>query len=378
MFILPAVALLCYAEPIMAAVGVPPVNAADVGVYGRMMIGTLWLQLLDNHLEAIFINLKYIKLATLNALFTGVGVNVCCTYFFVMHLELGMKGIALAQLVAFFLRVVTWIVMVVGYGLARTVLIPPKGSGRTDPLISYAETCVYFGQAVPQYGSIIAGWLIFELQVVLLTNVPHVTLPMRSAGAVWINAEGTMAAIQAGWIQVARMRALKLLGRRDPGASRSFAILLLLATMFVTLLNVPLLTDSGATALSRLLSNDPEVVHWFRGLVWVLVVHTQTRIVDLTCASILVPIGWARTRVAVIFTSFWLIGAPISTVGALTDAFTTSMLTKLQLCMVCSVIGQGINAVCYSSLLLRLDWDRAARLIAARANTDQRARPLAS
>ena len=33
---------------------------------------------------------------------------------------------------------------------------------------------------------------------------------------------------------------------------------------------------------------------------------------------------------------------------------------------------------CYSSLLLRLDWDRAARLIAARANTDQRARPLAS
>ena len=61
-----------------------------------------------------------------------------------------------------------------------------------------------------------------------------------------------------------------------------------------------------------------------------------------------------------------------------TDVLTTSMLTKLQLCMLCSVIGQGINAVCYSALLLRLDWDKAARVIAARANTDRRQRLVTS
>ena len=370
-FILPAVTVLIYAEPVMLAVGVPRVNAVAVGVYARLMIATCWLQLLDNHLEALFINFKYVRLATLNALLSGVGINVGCSYLFVMHLELGMKGAALAQLAAFAARVLLWMAMLLGCGLTRTALLPPKGSGRTDPLVSLAETCVYFGQAAPQYGSMMAGWLIFELQVVLLTNIPNVTLPMRSAGSVWINCEGTMAAIQSGWIQVARMRALKLMGRRDPGASRSFAVLLLLATAVVTLVNVPLLTDAGGAALSRLLSNDPAVVHWFRGLVWVLIVHTQTRIVDLTCASILVPMGWARTRLAVIFTSFWLVGAPISIVGALTDALTTHMLTKLQLCMLCAVIGQTINAVCYGGLLLQLDWGKAAHVIAARANTDR-------
>ena len=170
------------------------------------------------------------------------------------------------------------------------------------------------------------------------------------------------------------MRAIKLLGRRDPGAARAFALLLALATAMVTLLNVPLLTNAGADALSGLLSNDPQVVHWFRGLVWVLVVHTETRIVDLTCSSVLVPMGWPRSRVAIAFISFWLIGAPISIIGSLTDVVHASPLTRLQLCMLCSVIGQLVNAVCFGTVLLRLDWNEAARVIAARANTDRDAR----
>lgn len=207
--------------------------------------------------------------------------------------------------------------------------------------------------------------------MVLLTNIPGVTLPMRAAGAAWINCEGTFAAIQAGWIGVARMRALTLLGARDPGAPRAFGVLLALATGLVALLNVPLLTEAGANALSRLLSNDPDVVKWFGGLVWVLVAHTQSRIVDLTCASLLVPMGWPRTRLAVIFISFWLVGAPLAIVGCLTDLLTSSLGTKLQLCMLCTVVAQTLNAVCYGTLLLRLDWDQAARVIAARANTDR-------
>ena len=44
-------------------------------------------------------------------------------------------------------------------------------------------------------------------------NIPGISSAGRAAGADWINVEGTVAAIQGGWIQVCRMRCLKLLGR---------------------------------------------------------------------------------------------------------------------------------------------------------------------
>ena len=171
-FILPAVAVLLCAEPIMVAVGVPRINAQGVGVYARYMIGTMWLTLLDNHLEAIFINLSYVKIATLNALVTGIFVDVACTYFFIGRLELGMYGAALAQLTVRTVRVIIWIAMLWACGLVRDVLIPPMGSGLTDPLVTWSETYVYFGQVIPQYGSIVAGWFIFELQVRNLPTAP--------------------------------------------------------------------------------------------------------------------------------------------------------------------------------------------------------------
>ena len=43
---------------------------------------------------------------------------------------------------------------------------------------------------------------------------------------------------------------------------------------------------------------------------------------------------------------------------------------KVQLCMACTSIGQFFNGLTYGLLLLRTDWDKAARTIEARANTD--------
>uniref|UniRef100_A0A7S2DNA8 Uncharacterized protein n=1 Tax=Haptolina brevifila TaxID=156173 RepID=A0A7S2DNA8_9EUKA len=138
----------------------------------------------------------------------------------------------------------------------------------------------------------------------------------------------------------------------------------------VGLLNVPLLVPAGARALSLLMSDDTTVAHNFRQLILVLVVHSQSRIVDLTCASVLVPMGKPRMRVGIAVFSFWLVATPIASVGALTNAFTTSVLVKVQLCVACTSIGQVLNALCYGGYLLRLDWSDAARLITARANTD--------
>lgn len=66
MCILPSIVALCFADVILAAVGVPPSNAQGVGVYSRYMVVTAWLTLLDNHLENCFINFRYVNTAAAN------------------------------------------------------------------------------------------------------------------------------------------------------------------------------------------------------------------------------------------------------------------------------------------------------------------------
>jgi len=211
---------------------------------------------------------------------------------------------------------------------------------------------------------------------VLLTNIPHVSHAARAAGAIWVSVEGIIASCQASWKQVAKNRCLYLLGSADPGAPRSLGVLLALAFLFVGMLNVPLLLPHTVDALSHLMSNDDEVFAVFRQLVWVLVVHSQTRIVDQICGSILVPIGWPRLGVLITFVSFWLVAAPIAIVAALTDMLATTLLARVAFCVACTSIAQGLNALCYGILLLRLDWAAAAQFVIMHANTDRGVAPL--
>ena len=113
-----------------------------------------------------------------------------------------------------------------------------------------------------------------------------------------------------------------------------------------------------------------------RQLVWVLVVHSQTRIVDQICGSMLVPIGWGRLGVSITFVSFWLVAAPIAVVAALTDMLATTLLARVKFCVACTSIAQALNALCYGILLLRLDWAAAAKVVSSVANNDLVVAPL--
>ena len=85
------------------------------------------------------------------------------------------------------------------------------------------------------------------------------------------------------------MRTLKLLGRLDPAAPRAFAAQLLLAFLLVAVLTVPLIVYPQKIA--ALVSDDAEVAGWLEAIVGILVPHMLTRIVNLVCAQILIPMG---------------------------------------------------------------------------------------
>ena len=71
------------------------------------------------------------------------------------------------------------------------------------------------------------------------------------------------------------------------------------------------------------------------------------------------------------FVGFYIIGAPISAVVALSDYVTTSVITKMSFCVAATAIAQTCIAVFGYLFLLRMDWGKAAAIIKARAHTDK-------
>merc|ERR1719495_678332 len=87
--------------------------------------------------------------------------------------------------------------------------------------LGYAK-CATFNSLITGVGIDVACsyWFIFELQILALTNIQGIPDAAVAAGAIWVQSESTMAAIQNGWISATQMRSLKLLGKRDPGAKK--------------------------------------------------------------------------------------------------------------------------------------------------------------
>ena len=56
--------------------------------------------------------------------------------------------------------------------------------------------------AAPTIASNFSGWLIFELQIIALTNVHGVSTAQVAASAIWVQCEQALSAAQSGWIQV--------------------------------------------------------------------------------------------------------------------------------------------------------------------------------
>ena len=231
-----------------------------------------------------------------------------------------------------------------------------------------------FGRlAAPTIASNFSGWLIFELQIVALANVRGVSTAQVAAGAIWVQCEQALSAAQSGWIQVISMRTLVLLGKRDPGAARAFFLLVLLSSLLVGAYNAALYAAAGA--VTRFVSNDADVRAAFGGVVWVLIPHTQSRILFIAATCLFVPLGKPLLSIAATFFCFYALATPAVGALALTDLATTDVHAKMALCMGATCIAQVPLALFGLSYCSTLDWLRAGRLINARANTDKREAP---
>ena len=220
-------------------------------------------------------------------------------------------------------------------GGEEAVAPPATTKRRRERLCDPKEARIFASLGAPGIGSNLSGWLIFELQILALANIhvrrswslplssrladpprlrrrtrshtnrlrsrrpppaarrppnpllltrAHAAAPMLAqgippaalaAGAVWIQCEQCIAAVQTGWIQVVQIRTLALMGRSDPGAPRAYALMCLLGSLCVACVSVAIGVSIGP--LSRLLSHDRDTQLWLRRILWVLVPHNQTR-----------------------------------------------------------------------------------------------------
>jgi Na+-driven multidrug efflux pump len=208
----------------------------------------------------------------------------------------------------------------------------------------------------------------------VLSNIHGISHAARAAGAIWVQFEMTLGASQQGWIQAIQMRTLKLMGREEvPGAPRAFTINVVLAAVFVALMNIPLLM--APRGFSNLVSNDPDVAGHFRSIVWVLALHSQFRVMYFSLGEILIPLGRRNFKICANVVAFWVIAAPLTCVAALTDTFTRDKTRKMAFCFLCCVLANALLTIVFGVYLLRLDWRRAARVVAGRANTDRPVEP---
>jgi len=366
LIMIPLFVLQIFSDHIMHALGVPQVNAHDVGVYCRLMVITAIMTILDGNIESAFVNLGYARSATLNSFVCGIGIDIGATFLLIYKWDMGVEGAALAQLGVKVARVTVWAALAVYYGLVRKLFVAPAGS---EKLFPRREVKVFLSLAAPQILSNFAGWFIFELQVMALANIEGITQDALAAGAVWVQIESSLAAAQDGWIRTTSMRSLVLLGKQDPGARKAFGLFTLLASAVVAVSNIFLFIFQDG--LCKMVSNDEAVREWLGKIVWVLTIHTQTRILSINASFLFIPLGKGIFWTSVTFVCFYLIGSPISAAVGLTDWFTTSVATKMIACVGATSIAQIALALLGFEYLRRLDWLSAGDIINQRANNDK-------
>ena len=401
---LPIYALQFFSDPVLHAFGVTADIAHDVGRYTRLMIPASWMLMLEIHLESCFVNFGYAKSATFNSFVTGLGVDACCTWFFVYKWAWGIEGVALVQCAVKGARICVWFCLMCSFGLCEDIFgsrccccccggrsRSRRGRRRcleadeaeldededteendqppAESLFSWKELRVFCGIVVPSCAAFFSGWFIFELQILALAHIAKIPPAALAAGAIWVQFESTFAAIQYGWLTVTRMRTLVLLGARDPDAPKSFTILCVCSFVFIAVQNVPMAIWS--TGLGSLVSNNGDVRRWFDRIVWVLILHTQTRICSINSGTLFIPTGRAILKVLTNFVSFYLVACPISGVCALTDVCTTSIPVKMAFCLGASSIAQTCISVFNFCYLVRTDWGGMSDAVVARANTDR-------
>lgn len=372
---LPFYILQFLAADIMSACGVPRVNAEDVGCYCRLMIMTSMVQLVNSHMESAFNNLGYAKCSTLNSFLTGLGVDCTSTFLFIYLWRWDMVGAALSRLLVNCFRLTVWFTLTYYYKLAHDIFIV-SDAGVREPLFSMTEFREFGRLGIPQVFTYFAGWLVFEFQLMGIANIKGITQDALAAGADWVQFETATAAAQMGWLSSTAMRILALLGRQDPGARDAFNLFQMLAAFSVAIANIFFLFFQEDVC--RLMSNDMMVQQWLRKIIWLLVLHSQTRISALAPNFLWIPLGRGLSQIVMTFTAFYVIAAPIVGLIALTDVVTKSVEVKLTFCISLASIAQFVMVIWNSVILCKLDWQEAGAIVYRRANTDRQHRPATS
>jgi Na+-driven multidrug efflux pump len=191
----PFMILQFFSGDIMTALGVPPQIADNVLLYCQLMTVSTVLNIFGSHLEQVFIALGYAKCATFNSLVAGLGVDVVGSYFLIFKYSYGVKGAAWTSILVKLARVLIWLFLACYFKLWGTIF----GRGSGEKLLSWTEFKIFIRIGLPSILQRLAGWLIFELQIMALANIRGITRPALAAGAVWVQCESSLASIQAGW-----------------------------------------------------------------------------------------------------------------------------------------------------------------------------------
>eukprot|EP00658_Telonema_sp_P-2_P028635 TRINITY_DN21906_c0_g1_i2.p1 TRINITY_DN21906_c0_g1~~TRINITY_DN21906_c0_g1_i2.p1 ORF type:complete len:554 (+),score=131.34 TRINITY_DN21906_c0_g1_i2:17-1678(+) len=365
--IAPMLILQLFAGDIMAGVGVRTEVAHNVGVYCRLMIVPAYLMLVEAQAEAVFTGLGYVKCCAFNSLVTGVGVDCVSAFFFIYHLDLGVRGAAYTQIAVKLGRCTIWMVLIAYFKLSETFFV-----NRTELLLVKREVKVFISQCLPALLSNFSNWLLFELQILAMANISQIPEKAITAGAVWVQMETLIAATQSGWCAVTSIRTVMLLGRGDGiGAAKAFVIICLLSAVIVAVTNVPLLV--WREQLAQVVSNDAEVRYWFEKIVWVLALQAQIRVSSIGLSCLLVPLGKGHLSVGFSWISTYVLTVPVVAVGVLTDSFTNSVQSKMELCLSSSFMAGFFSGLFGLVFLISVDWPKMAEVIASRANSDKAA-----
>lgn len=371
---LPVYALQFVSGPILQSMGIPADIAAEVQTYNRIMVVTNMCQICAMHMEALVTNLGYAKSTTVVA-FTGGSLNVLFSYVFIYRLGWGMVGNAVGGIFVELSRIVVLSIVIFASDIWRQMSrTDGPDASRTaesvrEPLVSREDCKEFFSLVGPQLGTNLAGWVVFEFQMLALANIRGIPPHALAAGAAWVQLEGMLAASQQGWLTACSMRTVALLGKGDPGASKAYILFQMLAFAAVSVTNV--LLFFWREDICRLMSNDADVQVWLGQVFWVLFIHTQTRICSISSSCLFIPVGMGRFQIFWTFASFYCVSSPIAGLVALTDLVTDSIAYKMLACVGLTSIAQVVQMLVFYMALCRMDWQQAAAIVSKRVSGEK-------
>jgi len=284
-----------------------------------------------------------------------------------LHLDLGIYGVIWTQICVKGSRVLSWLIFLYPTKVYQYIFYSETTS--REKLVSWEEIKICLGLAIPNILSCFSGWLIFEVQIIVLANISGVPAPALAAGCIWIQLESVLASIQTGWIAVANLRTVYLLGQKDPNAFNAWKAACVYAIAMVGLANVALWLCSERVI--RALSNDPEVRYWLDRFWWLLILQSQVRVISCIVGGILTPTGYATWKTKCNWLIYYGVATPIVIFICLTDYITSDFEWKMRACFSCSLVGMLVASVIFLTFLLTTDWDKLAEAVAERATSDE-------